>query len=48
MENYLTSMKIELLRPVLKLNYKPSKAGLDECREAGRLLARHALKVCPA
>ena len=47
-EHYLTSMKIELLRPVLKLNYKPSKAGLDECREAGRLLARQALKVCPA
>ena len=22
-------------------------AGLDECRAAGRLLARHALKVCP-
>jgi flavorubredoxin len=47
-EHYLTSMKIELLRPVLKLNYKPSAAGLEECREAGRLLARHALKVCSA
>lgn len=47
-EHYLTSMKIELLRPVLKLNYKPTAAGLEECREAGRLLARHALKVCPA
>jgi anaerobic nitric oxide reductase flavorubredoxin len=47
-EHYLQAMKIELLRPVLKLNYKPSKAGLDECREAGRLLARQALKVCPA
>ena len=47
-EQYLTAMKVELLRPVLKLNYKPSPAGLDECREAGRLLARRALKVCPA
>ena len=47
-EHYLQTMKVELLRPVLKLNYKPSAAGLEECREAGRLLARHALKVCPA
>ncbi|MGD9611664.1 MAG: FprA family A-type flavoprotein [Kiritimatiellia bacterium] len=47
-EHYLQTMKVELLRPVLKLNYKPSAAGLDECREAGRLLARQALKVCPA
>ncbi|MGD9781009.1 MAG: FprA family A-type flavoprotein [Kiritimatiellia bacterium] len=46
-EQYLQAMKVELLRPVLKLNYKPSPAGLGECREAGRLLARHALKVCP-
>ena len=47
-EHYLQTMKVELLRPVLKLNYKPSAAGLDECRAAGRLLARQALKVCPA
>lgn len=47
-EHYLQQMKVDLLRPVLKLNYKPSPAGLAECREAGRLLARHALKVCPA
>ena len=47
-EQYLQAMKVELLRPVLKLPYKPSPAGLDECRAAGRLLARHALKVCPA
>lgn len=47
-EQYLHAMKVELLRPVLKLNYKPSPAGLEECREAGRLLARHALKVCSA
>ena len=46
-EHYLQAMKVELLRPVLKLNYKPSAAGLAECREAGRLLARQALKVCP-
>ena len=46
-EQYLQAMKVELLRPVLKLNYKPSPAGLDECRAAGRLLARQALKVCP-
>jgi flavorubredoxin len=46
-EHYLQQMKVELLRPVLKLNYKPSAAGLAECQEAGRLLARHALKVCP-
>ena len=46
-EQYLQAMKVELLRPVLKLNYKPSPAGLDECRAAGRLLARRALKVCP-
>ena len=46
-EGYLQAMKVELLRPVLKLQYKPTPAGLDECRAAGRLLARHALKVCP-
>ncbi len=47
-EQYLQAMKAELLRPVMKSQYKPSPAGLEECREAGRLLARHALKVCPA
>ena len=47
-DHYLQAMKVEPLRPLLKLNYKPSPAGLEECREAGRLLARHALKVCPA
>ncbi len=47
-EQYLHAMKVELLRPVLKLNYKPAPAGLAECRAAGALLARHALKVCPA
>jgi flavorubredoxin len=47
-DHYLQAMKVDLLRPMLKLNYKPSAAGLEECREAGRLLARHALKVCPA
>ena len=46
-ESYLQAMKVELLRPLLKLPYKPTPAGLDECRAAGRLLARHALKVCP-
>jgi flavorubredoxin len=47
-EGYLNAMKVDLLRPLLKLPYKPSAAGLEECREAGRLLARHAVKVCPA
>ena len=47
-EHYLQTMKVELLRPVMKMLYKPTVAGLEECREAGRLLARHALKVCPA
>ena len=47
-EQYLKDMRVELLRPVMKLNYKPTPAGLEECREAGRLLARQALKVCPA
>lgn len=47
-EGFLKAMRVELLRPVLKLQYKPTPAGLEECREAGRLLARHALKVCPA
>ena len=47
-EHYLQTMKVELLRPVMKMLYKPTAAGLEECREAGRLLARHALKVCPA
>lgn len=46
-EHYLQAMRVELLRPVLKLNYKPSPAGLEACRAAGRLLAHHALKVCP-
>lgn len=46
-EHYLKTMKVELLRPLLKLPYKPSPSGLEECHEAGRLLARHALKVCP-
>lgn len=46
-EQFLQAMKVELLRPMLKLQFKPSAAGLEECREAGRRLARHALKVCP-
>ena len=47
-EGYLNAMKVELLRPTLKLNYKPTAEGLEECHEAGRLLARHAAKACPA
>ena len=46
-ELYLQAMKVDLLRPTLKIRYKPSPGGLEECREAGRLLARHALAVCP-
>ena len=47
-EQYLQAMKVAPLRPLLKLNYKPSPAGLEECRQAGRLLARHALQAAPA
>lgn len=46
-EEYLKAMRVELLRPALKIQYKPDAAGLEECREAGRMLARKALEICP-
>jgi flavorubredoxin len=47
-EGILQGMKVDLLRPLLKANFKPSEELLGECREAGRLLVRRALDVASA
>lgn len=44
-EAYLQAMKVELLRPALACRYRPDATVLESCREAGRLLARHARAV---
>ncbi len=44
-EGYLKAMQAEILRPPLVTRYRPDPETLDACREAGRLLARHALAV---
>jgi len=46
-EAYLTGMKAELLRPALACRYRPDETMLEACREAGRLLAQHALSKVP-
>jgi flavorubredoxin len=43
-EEVLKTMKMELLRAPLKARWRPTPEDLQECREAGRLLAEEALK----
>ena len=41
-EATMKEMKVELLRDPLRCQYAPTPEVLEECREAGRLLGRHA------
>jgi len=43
-QEYLQSMKFELLREPLKSQYVPTSKILEECRKAGRMLAEKALE----
>jgi len=40
--SYLEEMKIDLVRPALHVQYVPTEEELEDCREAGRLLAQKA------
>ena len=42
---YLEDMKFEILRDPINAQWRPSPEVLEECREAGRLLAEKALEV---
>jgi len=43
-EAYLNEMKVELTRPALHVQFVPKADDLEECRAAGRLLARKAVE----
>lgn len=43
-EDYLKAMKFEILREPLQSQYVPTAGILDECRAAGKMLARKALE----
>jgi flavorubredoxin len=43
-ESYLKDMKFDLVRPALHVQFVPSEEDLEECREAGRLLAQRAIE----
>ena len=40
--SYLEEMKIDLVRPALHVQFVPTEEELEDCREAGRLLAQKA------
>lgn len=42
---YLKKMKFEILREPLQVQFVPDAAMLEECREAGRMLARRAISL---
>jgi flavorubredoxin len=44
-EKVLQEIKVDLLRPFLKIPYRPSAEDLETCRAAGRLLGEKAAKV---
>lgn len=44
-EDFLTEMKIEIVREPLKSQWRPDKAILEECYKAGEILAEKALNV---
>jgi len=44
-EAYLKDMKFDLIREPLQVRFVPKKEDLDECRQAGKLLAEKALEL---
>ncbi|MBL7114967.1 MAG: FprA family A-type flavoprotein [Kiritimatiellae bacterium] len=44
-EQYLKDIKFDLIREPLQVRFVPKKETLDECREAGKLLAEKALEL---
>lgn len=43
-QSYLEEMNFDLVRPALHVQFVPSQEDLEECREAGRLLADKAIE----
>jgi flavorubredoxin len=43
-ESYLKEMKFDLVRPALHVQFVPTEDNLEECREAGRLLAQKTVE----
>jgi flavorubredoxin len=41
-QDYLTEMKVELMREPIRINYVPTAEELELCRQAGRELAKYA------
>jgi len=44
-QEYMNTMKVELLRDPLQVQFVPTEEDLEQCREAGRLLGRKATEV---
>ena len=44
-DDWLEAMKWEILREPLKVQYRPTRKALDECREAGRMLGEKAIEM---
>jgi len=42
---YLDAMKFEIMREPLEAKYRPGEAELEECRQAGKMLAEKALSA---
>jgi flavorubredoxin len=47
-EDYLRAMKVQILREPLQVQFVPGEAALEQCREAGRLLASKAVEMARA
>jgi len=44
-EQFLKDMKFDIIREPLNVQYRPTKEDLDQCREAGKLLAKLACEI---
>jgi len=44
-QEYMKTMKVDLLRDPLQVQFVPTEEDLEQCREAGRLLGRKALEA---
>ncbi len=42
-ESYLKEMKVDLIRPVLHVQFVPKEVDLEECRAAGRILGKKSI-----
>jgi hypothetical protein len=44
-EEYLKTMKFDIIREPLQSQFKPTPAIIEECRDAGELLAKKAIEA---